>query len=844
MLTGAPLPSYTPAYDPWAIERENVYAHRKRLRFILRAAETLRMEQGKTVADFTVLDVGCGTGIMVTLPLGSIGYRVTGIDIHRESIEAGQRVNPYPNVTFRHSDAAVLLAAGECYDVVVASEILEHLTDPLAFLRTLRALLRPGGTLILTTPNGYGWFELEQFLWDDLGLGPRILDWHERWTRFTQRLKAPIKRAIGWQPRPVPSVLPWEHLTSTSNAASPHLQRFRWSRLKRLLVAAGLVVDRTGKGSLFCGKITHFYLQNRRAFVAMNARAADLLPRALAAGWYLACRPTSSGPRILCLSDSGLVAQAAAQIEESLNTPPTLIVSFRQLRQHPWLALRLPFCRFDIAFAYLTDIEAPLYRDFILAYLCAVRAGHKALRDVQGRELPVGPREGLRALGHCLSDLSGFPLVYGYACLKARRLSRGRPHARVGRPLLRRAAYLRANLWQESQAGGSVAHTAGVLAGLKTAGMEVTYVGTTEFPPALRLGMRNAVVPPRLRWLRNLPDLSFLVYSEVFGRRCHDILTTHPPDFVYQRYSLLNYSGALVANRLRCPLVLEYNGSEVWVARHWSTPLIFEGLAERIERACLRRADLVVVVSRALADEVMARGVPPERVLVNPNAVDPACYHPGIDGRPVRRRLGLEGKLVIGFIGTFGPWHGAEVLARTVRPVAAQLPQAHFLFIGDGSGMPNVQAIIAADGVEARATFAGMVPQEEAPAYLAACDILVSPHVPNPDGSPFFGSPTKLFEYMAMGRGIVASDLDQIGEVLSHGKTGWLVKPGDPDDLASGILTLARDPELRRALGEAARAEVVVKHTWKAHVERILRKMVELHLLAASALNPVLPRER
>ncbi|HXZ44534.1 MAG TPA: glycosyltransferase, partial [archaeon] len=111
-------------------------------------------------------------------------------------------------------------------------------------------------------------------------------------------------------------------------------------------------------------------------------------------------------------------------------------------------------------------------------------------------------------------------------------------------------------------------------------------------------------------------------------------------------------------------------------------------------------------------------------------------------------------------------------------------------------------------------------------------------HVPNPDGTPFFGSPTKLFEYMAMGKGIVASDLDQIGEILEHGKTAWLVKPGDPDALADGIVRLARDAGLRGALGEAARCEAVAKHTWTAHVGRILTRMVELGLLDAGAANP------
>ena len=831
MLNQTAAQFHTPAYDPWATERENVYAHRKRLRFIIGAIEALREERGKAPADLSILDVGCGTGIMVTLPLASLGYRITGIDIDRDSIETGRRVNSYPNALFRHTDAAALLPAGERFDVVIASEVLEHQADPLAFLRSLRALLQPEGILILTTPNGYGWFEWEQILWDGLGVGDWILAWHELWTRFTQWLKTPIKRAIGWQPMPAPPLARWEYLTSTNNAASPHLQRFRWSRLKKLVAGCGLAVVQTGKGSLFCGKITHFYLRNRRAFIALNARAADLLPPAFAASWYLICRPSTAGRRILCLADSGLVAQAAARIEETFGAPPNLLLSFRQLRQNPFLTLRLTLRRFDIAIAYVTDVDAPLYRDFLLAYLFVLRARRKALRDIQEGELPVGPREGLLALGRCLLDLTGFPFVYGYARLRTRQLPRKRPRPRRGLGPPRRAAYLRANLWQESRAGGSVAHTAGFLTGLAAAGIEVAYVGTTEFAPAVRLGMRVYVVPPRLRWMRNLPDLPFLVYSAIFGRRCLSLFNAQPPDFVYQRYSLLNYSGAELAGRLQCPFVLEYNGSEIWVARNWGTPLTFEGLAGRIERANLQSADLVVVVSRALRDEVVAGGVPPERVLVNPNAVDAERYHPGLDGGHVRRRLGLDGKLVIGFIGTFGPWHGAEVLARAVRPVTARLPQAHFLFIGDGSGMPKVQLITGAEGVEEKVTFVGLVPHEEAPAYLAACDILASPHVRNPDGSPFFGSPTKLFEYMAMGRGIVASDLDQIGEVLSHGKTAWLASPGDPSALAEGLVTLAEDPGLRRTLGAAARAEAVSHHTWDIHVKRLLEKMVELNLI-------------
>ena len=136
---------------------------------------------------------------------------------------------------------------------------------------------------------------------------------------------------------------------------------------------------------------------------------------------------------------------------------------------------------------------------------------------------------------------------------------------------------------------------------------------------------------------------------------------------------------------------------------------------------------------------------------------------------------------------------------------------------------PECERIIKESRIENHVTFTGTIPYDEVPKYLAACDILVSPHVHNPDGTPFFGSPTKLFEYMAMGKGIVASDLDQIGEVLEHKKTAWLVKPGDIDDLVNGIIQLIQDKKLREALGKNARQKIIKNYTWEENVINLLK---------------------
>ena len=112
-----------------------------------------------------------------------------------------------------------------------------------------------------------------------------------------------------------------------------------------------------------------------------------------------------------------------------------------------------------------------------------------------------------------------------------------------------------------------------------------------------------------------------------------------------------------------------------------------------------------------------------------------------------------------------------------------------------------------------------------------------------PDGSRFFGSPTKLFEYMAMGKSIVASRLEQLAEVLEHDQTAWLVTPGDVDELAEAILRLALDPAKREALGAAARRAAVERHSWAQNVSWALSDMpARIAARSAGSSSMTLPR--
>jgi glycosyltransferase involved in cell wall biosynthesis len=290
-------------------------------------------------------------------------------------------------------------------------------------------------------------------------------------------------------------------------------------------------------------------------------------------------------------------------------------------------------------------------------------------------------------------------------------------------------------------------------------------------------------------------------------------------DFIYQRYSRFNWTGVALTMLTGRPLALEFNGSEVWVSRQWD-PIGQLWLLKRFERLSLRAADLIFVVSEVERRNLIDAGMTPEKIVVNPNGVDTDRFRPGCGGRELRRALGIDANTVVGFVGTFGPWHGAPVLAEAARLVTSN---AHFLFVGDGDQRAQTESIAKTSSVSV--TFTGRVSHADVPAYLDACDILVSPHVPATDGSEFFGSPTKLFEYLSMAKPVIASRLGQIADVIRDQENGLLVEPGDASALAHAIEKLAHDESLRAQLGAAGRQTVLEQYTWRRNAARVFDAM-------------------
>lgn len=297
-------------------------------------------------------------------------------------------------------------------------------------------------------------------------------------------------------------------------------------------------------------------------------------------------------------------------------------------------------------------------------------------------------------------------------------------------------------------------------------------------------------------------------------------------DYMYQRYSMLCIVGVLVAKLKKKPLILEFNGSEVWVDTHWSPQkrISLTWLIAWFERFNLTHATRIIVVSAVLKDMLVQQGVDATKILINPNGVDTDLFDPqrySKDRETVRVAHGMQERFVFGFIGSFSYWHGVELLGALMPRLIAQKPHAYFFLMGTGPLLAQLKAEVQLHCLQDHVTFVGAVPYVQAPSYLAACDAYLCPSQPNKDGTPFFGSPTKLFEYMSMGKPIIASDVDQLRDIINP-DIGFLVPPDDVEGFVLAACALMeRDQQEQRSMGNRARGTAMQRHSWQNHVRII-----------------------
>lgn len=292
------------------------------------------------------------------------------------------------------------------------------------------------------------------------------------------------------------------------------------------------------------------------------------------------------------------------------------------------------------------------------------------------------------------------------------------------------------------------------------------------------------------------------------------------PAIIHASSGFRGYETALVGmalrDHLRLPLVYEVRSffETTWTSDH-DRAESNEHFRRRhdTENRAMQSADAVITIAEAMLEDIVARGVPRERVHLMPNGVDPVAFQPQDPDPELVRRYRLAGKTVFGYVSNLDhPREGQEVLIEATAKLLARGRKVACLIVGDGARRQELEGLARRAGVASEVVFTGRVPHDEVRAHYALLDVFVVPR--RNDRAARFVTPLKPFEAMAMAKPLVVSNLPALVEIAAPGERGLVFPHGDGDGLADAIETLIDQPETRQRFGQAGREWVLAERTW------------------------------
>ena len=315
---------------------------------------------------------------------------------------------------------------------------------------------------------------------------------------------------------------------------------------------------------------------------------------------------------------------------------------------------------------------------------------------------------------------------------------------------------------------------------------------------------------------------SSLMLMGRFASRIAEVARNEGATILHAHSPVLNGLPALwVGRRLGLPVV--YEARAFWEDAAVDHGTTREGslryrLTRALETFLFRRADRVVVIAEAMRREIIRRGVDPLRISVVGNGVDVDRFRPVSRNEPLAARLGINGDLVFGFIGSFYHYEGLQFLVDTLPRLREQVRGARLLLVGSGEETPALRVATAASG--GAIVLPGQVPHEEIGDYYSLIDVFVCPR--KRMRLTELVTPLKPLEAMAMAKPVLASDVGGLSELIQHGSTGLLFRAGDTESLVEQAAHLGSSGELRASIGRAARAHVERERSWPRLVSRYL----------------------
>ena len=367
---------------------------------------------------------------------------------------------------------------------------------------------------------------------------------------------------------------------------------------------------------------------------------------------------------------------------------------------------------------------------------------------------------------------------------------------------------------------GQYVHIEEMTGALRKLGHEIVMAGPAAVAKE-KFGAEAGIVAILKRYLpKFIYELLELAYALMDYRRLVRLVKQHKPDCMYERYNLFLPSGVWLRRRFKLPMLLEVN-APLYDERKKYDGIALDRLARWTEQYAWRGADYVLPVTQVLAGYIFRANVPESKVVVIPNGINSEKFSRVLDTEKAKAALGLEGRLVLGFVGFMREWHGLE---RVIDLLAHKDDmQRHLLLVGDGPVRDKLVTLARSLGISDRVTITGVIARDQVMNYIAAFDVALQPEVVE------YASPLKLFEYLALGCAIVAPDTPNILEILNDGDNARLFRRGDVAAFAAAVERVCRDPGLRAHLSEGAAKTIAQRGlTWDTNARRVIRLFEQL----------------
>ncbi|HFD11498.1 MAG TPA: glycosyltransferase family 1 protein [Crenotrichaceae bacterium] len=363
---------------------------------------------------------------------------------------------------------------------------------------------------------------------------------------------------------------------------------------------------------------------------------------------------------------------------------------------------------------------------------------------------------------------------------------------------------------------GQFVHIEELTEALKRLGHEIIFIGP-KIVDESEFGSEGGFISTLKRTIPGFVyELIEFCYAFVAYFKLLNAVKTHQPDCLYERYSLYMPAGIWIKRQFNLPMILEVN-APLYAERKKYDGIALPWLARWTEQFTWRNADHLVPVTQVLANTMISTGVSPAQISVVPNGINPQRFSNFPGTEEAKSRLGLDNKLVLGFTGFVREWHRLDRVIDLLAKNQSGITR-HLLLVGDGPARDNLEKHARSLGVSNQVTFTGIIPRDKVVDYVAAFDIALQPDV------VAYASPLKLFEYMALGRAIVAPDTANIREVLNHDSNALLFNTKDMNTtFPNAVEVLCENPVLREQLGEKAQSTLSDRgFIWDNNARRII----------------------